>query len=171
MKAQDCVVLLRIVDLGGAPWLGKDLAHSLGLSTAEVSMSMERSRFAGLLNEAKQVNVKALLDFLVHGLRVVFPVHPGGLVRGIPTAWSMTPLSETFPGAASVVWPCEDGTIRGEAIEPLYPSVPKAVAGSHVLHEMLALTDALRIGRAREVKMATEALRERFDGYARLVEH
>lgn len=171
MKSQDCVILLRIVDLGEAPWLGKDLAGSLGLSAAEISMSLERSRFAGLLNDAKQVNVKALLDFLVHGLRVVFPVRPGGIVRGIPTAWSMTPLSEAFPGAAPMVWPSEEGTLRGESIEPLYPSVPKVVAGRVGLHEMLAMADALRIGRARETRMAAESLKERFEAYARLAEH
>jgi len=172
MKAQDCLVLLKIVDLGGVPWMAKDLAGSIGLSPAEVSLSLDRSRFARLLDETKkQVNTRAFLEFLIHGLRVVFPVQPGGIVRGIPTAWSMTPLSGAFPGAAPVVWPSEDGTIRGEAIEPLYSSVPKAAAGSVMLHEMLALTDALRIGRAREVKQASDALRERFESYARLAEH
>lgn len=172
MKAQDSLVLLKIVDLGSESWLAKDLAASIGLSPTEVSMSLERSRYAKLLDDAKRrVNTMAFLDFLVHGLRVVFPVQPGGLVRGIPTAWSAEPLSETFKNANPVVWPSENGNLRGEAIEPLYPSVTKAVANSRSLHELLALTDALRIGRAREIDSSAKILRERFDAYARLAEH
>jgi len=172
MKAQDSLVLLKIVDLGKESWLAKDLAASIGLSPTEVSMSLERSRYAKLLDDSKRrVNTKAFLDFLVHGLRVVFPVQPGGLVRGIPTAWSAKPLSETFKNANPVVWPSENGKLRGEAIEPLYPSVTKAVANSAALHELLALVDALRIGRSREIESSARILRERFDAYAHLAEH
>lgn len=172
MKSQDCLVLLQIVDLGGSPWMGKDLAAATGLSQAEISMSLERSRYAKLLDDAKRrVNTQAFLDFLVHGLRVVFPVQPGGIVRGIPTAWSASPLAKTFPNASPVVWPSEDGKLRGESIEPLYSSVTKAATNSATLHELLALVDALRIGRAREVKLATEFLQRRFDGYASLAKH
>lgn len=169
MKAQDILVLLKIVDLGREPWMAKDLAASIGLSPTEVSMSLERSRYARLLDDAKRrVNTKALLDFLVHGLRVVFPVQPGGIVRGIPTAWSAKPLSETFKNASPVVWPSEIGKLRGEAVEPLFPCVTKAVSNSVSLHELLALTDALRIGRAREIALAAKILKERFDAYAQL---
>ena len=172
MKSQDCLVLLKIVDLGAGHWMAKDLAASIGLSPTEVSMSLERSRYAKLLDDAKRrVNTNAFLDFLVHGLRVVFPVHPGGVVRGIPTAWSAKPLSDTFKNASPVVWPSENGKVRGESVEPLFPCVTKAVANSASLHELLALTDALRIGRAREIALAAKILKERFDVYAQLVEH
>lgn len=172
MKAQDCLVLLKILDLGKEPWMAKDLAAAIGLSPAEVSNSLERSRYARLLDDAKRrVNTKAFLDFLVHGLRMVFPVQPGGIVRGIPTAWSAMPLAETFPNANPVVWPSEDGKMRGEGIEPLYQSVPLAVSKSESLHELLALVDALRIGRAREVNLATQLLQQRFDRYALIAEH
>ncbi len=172
MKAQDCLVLLKIVDLGIESWMAKDLASLVGLSQAEVSMSLERSRYAKLLDESKRrVNTKALHDFLVYGLRVVFPVQMGGVVRGIPTAWSAPPLAKSFQGASAVVWPSELGSMRGEAIEPLYPSVTKAVTNSTTLHELMALTDALRIGRAREVALASRILSQRFESYALLVKH
>lgn len=171
MKAQDCLVLLKIVDLGAGKWMAKDLAASIGLSPTEVSMSLERSRYAKLLDDTKRrVNTKAFHDFLVYGLRVVFPVQPGGIVRGIPTAWSAKPLSESFKKVNPVVWPSENGKLRGEAIEPLFPCVTKAVSSSASLHELLALTDALRIGRAREVELSAKILQERFDAYAHLPE-
>lgn len=117
------------------------------------------------------MNTKAFLEFLVHGLRVVFPVQPGGIARGIPTAWSTAPLAKAFPDASPVVWASENGTLRGESIAPLYRSAAQAAANSASFHELLALTDALRIGRAREVNLATQHLQRKFDGYALLAEH
>jgi len=70
-----------------------------------------------------------------------------------------------------VVWPSETGKLRGESIEPIYPSVTKAAANSATLHELLALVDALRIGRAREVNLAKELIQQRFTAYANLAEH
>mgnify|MGYP000940118706 CR=1 FL=1 len=172
MKPQDCVILLKIIDYGSSPWMAKELAQAAGLSPGEVSFSLERSRYAMLLNESKRrVNTRAFLDFLVHGLRVVFPVHVGGIVRGIPTAWSASPLSRSFPDANPVVWPSDQGTLRGESIEPLYANSIASLIEQPSFHELLALVDALRIGRAREADLASKILRERFDEYARLAEH
>lgn len=172
MKPQDCVILLKIIDMGASPWMAKEIAHALGLSPAEVSFSLERSRYAMLLDEKKhRVNTRAFLDFLVHGLRVVFPVHAGGIVRGIPTAWSASPLSRSFPDANPVVWPSENGILRGESIQPLHANPIASVMEQPSFHELLALVDALRIGRAREIDLASKMLRERFNEYARLAEH
>lgn len=171
MKPQDCVVLLKIVDLGASPWMAKDLAVAVGLSPSEVSFSLERSRYSKLLNDTKhRVNTRAFLDFLVHGLRVVFPVRPGGMARGIPTAWSAPPLAASFRDANPVVWPSENGSLRGESIQALYPNTIASVVGQPGFHELLALVDALRIGRTREIELASKILTERFEGYARLAE-
>jgi hypothetical protein len=43
-------------------------------------------------------------------------------------------------------------------IEPLHPSVPFAAMQDAKLYEMLALFDALRVGKARERGMALERL-------------
>lgn len=167
LKPQDCLVLLQIVNWGDRDWLAKDLAASVGLSPAEVSFSLERSRFSRLIDESKRrVNTGLLLDFLVYGLKVVFPVRPSGMVRGVPTAWSAPPLASVIRAADPVVWSCEEGRMRGLAIEPLFPSVPKVALRDEGLHELLALTDALRIGRAREIELARKILKERFDAYA-----
>jgi len=59
------------------------------------------------------------------------------------------------------VWPSASGEVRGHGIAPLYPSVIQAVKVDSKLHEALALIDALRVGRAREKKLAVELLNER----------
>lgn len=172
MKPQDCVILLKIVDLGASPWMAKDLALAVGLSRAEVSHSLERSRFSKLLDDTKRRgNTRAFLEFLVHGLRVVFPVRPGGMARGIPTAWSAPPLVKSFGEDNPVVWPSENGSLRGESIQPLYLNTIATVVEQPGFHELLALVDALRIGRAREIGFASKLLKERFEGYALLTEH
>ena len=45
---------------------------------------------------------------------------------------------------------------------PLYPSVPAAALRNPVLHENLALFDALRMGNARERNLAMKLFEERF---------
>ena len=56
------------------------------------------------------------------------------------------------------VWPHPNGTVRGIGVEPLHPSVPFAAMQDAKLYEMLALFDALRVGRARERGMAHKRL-------------
>ncbi|MCH8558679.1 MAG: hypothetical protein LAT84_12695, partial [Balneolia bacterium] len=101
------------------------------------------------------------LDFLEHGLKYVYPQHPGALVRGVPTAWSASPLADEIMSEEKIVWPYAAGKVRGQAVEPLHPSVPVAVLQDEKLHELLSLADALRLGRARERKIAIEALKQR----------
>ena len=47
------------------------------------------------------------------------------------------------------------------ALIPIYPSAPDAALRSSQLHENLALFDALRIGNARERKLAQQLLEKR----------
>jgi hypothetical protein len=46
---------------------------------------------------------------------------------------------------------------------PLYPSVPEVALKDHALHILLALVDALRVGRAREKELAAKELKNRFN--------
>jgi hypothetical protein len=51
--------------------------------------------------------------------------------------------------------------VLGRAVAPLYRSAPLAAAEDPRLHELLALVDALRVGRARERTLAREELDRR----------
>jgi hypothetical protein len=48
------------------------------------------------------------------------------------------------------VWPDPEGKVPGAAVELLYSSVPGAARRNSELYDLLALVDAIRIGRARE---------------------
>jgi hypothetical protein len=162
MRPHDIVILLKIAANGDKPWLMKDLANELGISGSEVSESLHRSALAGLIaSDKSQLMVSSLLDFLEHGLKYVYPQHPGALVRGVPTAWSAPPLSDELMSEEQVVWPYATGSVRGQAVSPLHPSVPLACERDPKLYELLALTDALRLGRARERTIAVTELKER----------
>ena len=163
MRPQDVVILLKICTLQSNDWRFQDIAGSLKISPSEVSESLQRSMLAGLVSESKRtVYTTAFLDFLVSGLKYVFPALPGAVVRGVPTAHSAPPISETITaGAENYVWPSAKGTLRGQAIEPLYKTVPDAVTDDNALYELLALADVIRIGRAREVNLAIAEFKKR----------
>ena len=51
--------------------------------------------------------------------------------------------------------------MRGQSIVPLYPNAVKAAKEDMLLYELLALTDAIRIGSTREYDIAVKELRKR----------
>lgn len=162
MRPQDIVVLLAIVARGDRPWMMKDIAREACISPSEVTESLNRSYKAGLIDKSKKKVMRhALLEFLTHGLRYVFPQEPGAIVRGVPTAFSAAPLDELIVSNEKLVWPYAKGQERGQAVEPLYPSAVEAALSKPELHELLALVDALRVGRVRERELANAELEKR----------
>lgn len=164
IKPQDILILLKIISINSDAWNQKPIAEDLGLSQSEVSESVARSKYAGLLDpKGKKVMKLALMEFLQYGIRYAFPQKPGPVVRGIPTSHSASPLKEEIQSTENYVWPYAKGTVRGHSIIPLYVSVPEAVLKDEVLYELLALVDALRVGRAREKEIAVVELKKRLN--------
>jgi hypothetical protein len=162
MRPHDVVILLKIAAKGAQPWLMKELAAELSISASEVSESINRSVQSGLLSkDKKRLMRSSILEFLQYGLSYVFPQQPGALVRGIPTAHSAPPLDKLIQSNELYVWPSAKGNARGQAIEPLYSSVVIAIEKDSKLYELLALVDALRVGRVREKQLAMEELKKR----------
>ena len=147
--------------------LNKDIAQSLGISPAEISDAMERCRIAQLVdNDKVRVNTLALQDFLVYGIRYVFAAVTGRVMRGVPTAVSASPIKDQIAQGKDVfVWPYKKGTVRGQAIAPLYATVPEAVANDEELYKLLVIVDTLRMGRAREREIAISELDKSFALY------
>jgi len=162
MRPHDVVILLKIAAKNNASWLMKDISYELGISSSEVSESLNRSVYAGLIAPDKRVLMKnSLLEFLQFGLRYVYPQQPGKLVRGIATSHSAPPLNDLISSSELFVWPYSEGDVRGQAIEPLHPKVPEACMKDIKLYEFMAMCDALRVGRARERQIAAKELNDR----------
>lgn len=159
IKPQDILIILKILSGDNKIWKQVDLAESLEVSQSEISQSLIRLRYAGLLSDdGKNVMRSALLEFLLHGIAYAFPQQPGAMVRGVPTAHSAPPLNTEILSNENYVWPSATGNVRGLKIEPLYPTVPKAVKDDPRLYMFLALVDAIRIGKVREKNLASREL-------------
>jgi len=162
MRPQDILILLKILALEKEPFYLKDLSNQLGISSSEVTESVNRSVIAGLLAEDKKTIMrKALFEFLIHGLAYVFPQKPGSMIAGMPTAHSAAPLDKEFKSDEMYVWSDPKGNVKGQEIEPFHKGQIKAAKQDPKLYELLALSDALRVGKVRERKMAEEELRKR----------
>jgi hypothetical protein len=55
------------------------------------------------------------------------------------------------------------GKGKGQSVQPLYKSAPKAVKQDPELYKLLALIDAIRLGNPRETKMAITLIAEELD--------
>lgn len=163
MKSQDIAVLLYIAQYCEGKYRVSDLANALKISQSEVSEALNRCRIARLLDaDEKIVYRNNLYEFIIYGLKYVFPVEPGTIVRGIATAHSAPPLNKKIvAGAESYVWSYSDGNAQGIAIAPLYKTLPAIAVDHPEFYELLCLVDACRIGKAREVNLAREILKER----------
>lgn len=106
-----------------------------------------------------RVHGRNLAEFAVHGAKYAFPADKLPVSVGVPTSHSAPAFAGVFaPGSDDWVWPHPNGTVRGQGLEPLHPSAPFAAMQDAKLYEMLALFDALRVGRARERGMALKRL-------------
>jgi biotin operon repressor len=184
MKSQDVVVLLKLVSLeqekekGGAhpaaasrhgdPYSVRGLESALGISKTEVNASIKRCVSSGLAVKDRasgraKPNRRNLYNFIIHGLKFVFPAKPGAMTRGIPTAFAAAPIKNLLISAGSYicVWPYAKGKDIGQSVEPLFKSVPQAVQKDERLYEYLALVDAVRLGNQREAGLAAERLSEK----------
>ena len=162
MRPQDIVILLEIVTMHRDDWHLKDLANSLAISNSEISESLERSVYADLIDFEKQNVYRGnLLDFLIHGMKYVFPARAGILTRGIPTAHSHPFMHAFISSKQAYVWPAASGTVLGQAVEPFYANQVKAVTKDEELYQLLALLDVIRVGKLREKAVAEKELKER----------
>jgi hypothetical protein len=166
LKPQDIVILLKLVTIGDRSWSYSTLASELTMSPSEVHSGIGRVTAARLFDSQRKVPIlKALLEFLLHGVKYAYPPKRGHLTRGMPTSYAAPPLSRLIsqPDEPPPVWPDPEGEVRGYEFSPLYRSVPKAAARDDALYELLTLVDAIRDGRARERELAVKEITARLD--------
>lgn len=134
-------------------------------------VTRKRVRRAALPDDAEATadnpvrpHTRNLAEFALHGAKYAFPAVKLPLVAGVPTSHSAPAFAGVFaPGSTDFVWPHPNGTVRGVGIEPLHPAVPFAAMQDAKLYELLALFDALRVGKARERGMALVRLQALID--------
>jgi len=138
------------------------VADLLGIGLASAHRSVKRLMAAGLvLPHRRAVNRSPLQDFLVYGVPYAFYPVVGAEAQGVPTAHAGPLLSERIASERTIVWPSVEGRVRGDSLVPLYEGAAGLVHGSPELYGLLTLVDALRVGRARERRLAGEILEAR----------
>lgn len=152
------------------PYSARGLARLTGIGKSEVSNVMSRCFFSGLARPGRKgeppaVNTRALLEFLVYGIRYVFPVRMQETTRGIATCLT-APIfqGKLHSGDAVPVWPYAKGNAAGPAVAPLYRTVPMAVIHDAELYAMLAAVDSIRLGLPRERCLAITELEKLLRG-------
>jgi DNA-binding transcriptional ArsR family regulator len=162
LKGQDILVLLKLIDEPNG-WTVRSVGEAVGLDPAGVHRALKRLGEARLVDQERQrVNRSNAEEFLIHGLKYLFPIRQGGLIRGMPTAWAAPPLdSELAPvDEPPPVWPDPKGKVRGVALEPLHENAPEVARKDSGVAERLALIDAIRLGDGRVRSLATKHLSE-----------
>lgn len=171
LRPQDLLVLMRLslVQTDEEAPSYAALAADLGLTASEVHAAAERAVAAQLATKDASGRARVRLDplrqFVEHGARYCFPVTRGPITRGVPSGYAAPPLKDLIRASSSEpqpVWPDKDGTVRGEALYPLYPTVPQAARRVPALYELLALFDAVRGGSTRERVLGLKLLNERW---------
>lgn len=164
LKPQDLLVLFKQVTQPSRVLTYAALGEAVQLSTSQAHRSVQRCLASGLAVSGKrgewQTVRSALLEFAVHGVRYAFPATLGPSRRGIPTSFGTLPLSQhinSAPGDAPV-WAHPRGTVKGPSVSPISPTAPDVAMADPALHQLLALLDALRIGRARERELAQKLM-------------
>lgn len=166
LKPQDIYVILKIISLRGEKWVYAGLSEALFLSPSAANAAVKRAIHCGLMRPAlgtesnPQPIASAVLEFLAHGIRYVFPAQTGGLVRGVVTGFAAPGLENLIAdtGEPAAVWPSAQGSYRGYALRPLYHRAPEAVPADPTFHAYLALADVLRGGSPREREIAISRL-------------
>lgn len=165
LRPQDVLVLAKLVTGQKRRPPMAQLAADLGLSSSQVHASLkrlEKSRLIAADGDGGRPIVHAVEEFLIYGLKYMFPAQRGEITRGIPTAHAAPPLDRHFAaGDLPPVWPDPQGEVRGTSIDPLHKMVPVAIRADPALYELLSLIEALRDGRARERQLAERELATR----------
>ena len=164
LNPQDLLVLLKAAAHPPQRWTYAALGAELALSASEAHASVKRAVACGLAvapARGEWLPLRPqLLEFMLHGVRYVWPATPGPVKRGVPTAFGAEPLASHLtvaPGEAPV-WAHPSGSAKGPTLSPLYRTAPQAALADPALHRLLALLDALRTGRARERALAARLL-------------
>lgn len=149
-------------------YTARSLERETGISKSQINLILNRCYDVGLAKKDRHLgvprtNTRALFDFIVHGIKYVFPAKPRELTRGVATGFAAPVLKDKLLSAGDfmLVWPDAKGDTKGQMVEPLFKSAPFAIKHDPQMYALLALVDAIRLGQPREVNLAKELLKER----------
>lgn len=162
MKNQDVVVLSVLMKGDANRPSYQSISKAAKISVSEAHASVRRLRECDLVNSDRGLKRRNVEEFLLHGLRYMFPMKATGeLAYGMPTSYAAPVSANAFSVCGSIpVWRTDNGKVLGRSCEPIYPTAPEAAAGDPDLYDRLAVIDMLRGGRLRERSFAARKIKE-----------
>lgn len=171
LKSQDVVLLLKLLAKPDhLQWPQAKLAMHLCVSVSVINAGLKRLLEVDLIQlghpgKLYQPALRCCEEFLIYGVKYMFPAKLGEITSGIETSYAAPVLKkQILSGNDPIpVWAYAAGKQRGMLLEPLYPSVPKSIAlfPDPEFYDLLCLVDAMRQGRVRERNLALKILKER----------
>lgn len=170
IKRQDVVLLLKfIANPDALEWPQKKLAEHLCMSVSTINESLKRLIEVHLIvwrmsiENDKYILVKrSVYEFIVQGVKYIFPQELHGMTSGIPTGYAALMITSASITDPIQVWPYAEGTHRGLSSTPIYSSVPKSISKfkDQRFYDLLCLLDVLRsrLSHIREIDYATDLL-------------
>jgi hypothetical protein len=167
LKPQDIIIALKLCSLKDESWKYGTLASDLHMSPSEVHSGMKRLKKCNLVTELSIGTESAIipdkeniLEFLIHGIRYVFPLERGEPAKGLPTSFGVDHLFNGIKtGSLIPVWGFETADYFGVTVKPLYKTLPLACINDFGLYELMALCDALRDDSKDVRKIAEDKIR------------
>lgn len=162
IKPQDVVILGKI--LSEKVWPSqKEIGDSLKISQAEISHALKTLDQIGLINlSTKKINQLAVIEFITHALKFIYPIEKKGTGRGI----LIGPSSLTFKGKVqpdeyNYIWPDPNGESKGIIVTPLIPELSSCVKENEKLFTYLNVIEIFRgLGGVRYRQEAQKILKD-----------
>lgn len=162
LRGVDVLVVLGLLRHRAGEWTVRMIARELHMPLATVQRSLGRlGTTPAFDSERRHVDIAGCEELFEHALLFVAPASMGQRARGMPTAWAVPALAKRLRVSADAlqpVWPAPRGRVRGVAVRPLHAGVLALAASDPEMHELLALTDAVRLGDPKVSKRALALL-------------
>ena len=174
LKPQDVVLAMKLLSKEQENWSQGSLAQELVMSASEVNAGLKRLAYTQLIEKHDdgrkwKVVRPAIAEFLIYGIKYVFPAEKGAPCSGILTSMAAVPLKQHIQSSGlTPVWPYKGAKNKGFALQPLYPSSPKAALADSELYEWLVIVDALRDNENEQRDIAELALKDKLAGRQRV---
>ncbi len=168
LKGQDIAILVKLLikQKAKAKVEFKNIADELNISQSEVTKGIKRLEKAKLLSrysdDSIELHKHELIELFVHSMKFFFPAEVNIATRGIPTAYSSPYFKKIILNEEIYVWPYIHGDTKGLALNPIYKTLPHALARSpdDIFYVIMSALDLIRLGGKRENKIAKDILED-----------